>query len=53
MNEIARMQNIPYQQAIGSLIHLATGTRPDITFATSFIGQFNNNPGWEHWKVVK
>ena len=52
-NEIAHMRNIPYWQAVGLLIHLATGTCPNIAFATSFVGQFNNNPGWEHWKVVK
>ena len=44
-NKITCMQNIPYRQAVGSLIHLATGTRPDIAFATSFVSQFNNNPG--------
>ena len=52
-NEIARMRNIPYHQAVGSLIHLATRTRPDIAFATSFVSQFNTNPGLEHWEAVK
>ena len=52
-NEIACMRNIPYRQAVGSLIHLAAGTRPDIAFTTSFISQFNNNPRWEHWEAVK
>ena len=52
-NKIARMQNIPYCQVIVLLIHLATGTRPDITFATSFVSQFNANPGLEHWEAVK
>ena len=52
-NKIAHMRNIPYRQAIRSLIHLATRTRPDITFATSFVSQFNANPGLEHWEAVK
>ena len=52
-NEIAHMQNIPYHQAVRLLIYLTAGTWPDIAFATSFVGQFNNNPGWEHWKAVK
>jgi hypothetical protein len=52
-NEIACMRNVPYRQAVGSLIHLATGTRPDIAFATSFVSQFNANPGWDHWEAVK
>ena len=47
------MWNIPYCQAVGSLIHLATGTRPDITFTTSFVSQFNANPGWDHWEAIK
>ena len=37
MNKIARMRNIPYQQALGLLIHLAASTCPDIAFATSFV----------------
>ena len=52
-NKIACMQNIPYQQTVGLLIHLAAGTHPDIAFATSFVSQFNNNPRWEHWEAVK
>ena len=52
-NEIACMQNIPYHQAVGLLIHLATGTWPGIAFVTSFVSQFNANPGLEHWEAVK
>ena len=52
-NEIARMHNIPYRQATGSLIHLTTSTRPVITFTTSYVLQFNANPGWDHWEVIK
>ena len=52
-SEIACMQNVPYRQAVSSLIHLTTGTRPDITFTTSFISQFNANPGWDHWEAIK
>ena len=53
MNKITHMRNIPYHQAVRSLIHLATGTQPDITFATFFVSQFNANPGLEHWEAVK
>ena len=53
MNEIAHMQNIPYCQAVGLLIHLATRTQLDITFTTSFVSQFNANSGLEHWEAVK
>jgi len=51
-SEVARMRNIPYRQAVGSLIHLASGTRPDIAFATSFVAQFCANPGWDHWEAL-
>ena len=53
MGKIAHMHNIPYQQAVGSLIHLASGTQPNITFVTSFVAKFCSNPGWGHWEAVK
>ena len=53
MSKISHMHNIPYCQAIRSLIHLTTGIQPDIAFATSFISQFNADPSLEHWKAVK
>lgn len=34
------MQNVPYQQAIGSLMYAATSTWPDIGFAVSILSQF-------------
>ena len=52
-SEVACMRSVPYREAVGLLIHLATGTRLDIAFATSFVSQFNANPGWEHWEAVK
>ena len=52
-SEVAKMRNIPYRQATGSLIYLVAGTRPDIAFATSYVCQYNGNPGWAHWEAVK
>ena len=52
-SKTAQMCNVPYHQATGSLIYLVADTRPDITFATSYICQFNANPGWPHWKAIK
>jgi len=51
--EAARMKHIPYRAAIGSLMHLAVGTRPDIAFAVSTVAQFANEPGMVHWEAVK
>ena len=51
--EIARMHNIPYHEAIGSLMYASLGTRPDITYAVQTVSRFSINPGIEHWEAVK
>jgi hypothetical protein len=51
--DIAKMKNVPYREAVGSLMYAAMGTRPDIAFATSTVAQFSENPGWAHWEAVK
>jgi hypothetical protein len=38
--EIEDMQDVPYQQGIGSLMYAATSTRLDIAFAVSILLQF-------------
>ena len=51
--DITRMKNVPCREAFGSLMYAAMGTQPDITFATSMVAQFCDNPGWIHWEAVK
>lgn len=34
-------EKIPYQELIGSLLYLATCTRPDISYSVSYLSQFN------------
>ena len=51
--EAAWIKHIPYRAAVGSLMHLAVGTRPDIAFAVSTVAQFSNEPGTVHWEAVK
>jgi hypothetical protein len=53
LEDIAKMNNVPYQEAVGSLMYAAIRTRPAIAFATSTVAQFSENLGWTHWKAVK
>ena len=41
-----------YQSAIGSLLFLSVGTRPDITFAVSTMAKFSTKPTPQHWTGV-
>ena len=41
-----------YSQIIGSLMYLASATRPDISFAVSKLSRFVSNLEDNHWKVV-
>jgi hypothetical protein len=51
--EIAVMRNIPYHEAVGSLMYATLGTRPDICFAVQTVSRFNSKPGLAHWDAVK
>jgi len=42
-----------YLQLIGSLGWIATGTRPDIALAVSYLGRFNADPNNRHWRCAK
>ena len=45
--------DIPYRQAIGSLMYLMVGTRPDIAFGISKLAKFVESPTLIHWNCVK
>ena len=47
------MENVPYREAIGSLMYAAIGTRPDITYAVTALSQYLQNPGRAHWEQAK
>ena len=47
------MENVPYRSAIGSLMYLATCTRPDLAECVSELSKFSQNPGAVHWEGVK
>lgn len=45
--------NVPYREAIGSLIFAAVTTRPDIMFAVSVLSRFLTNFNNSHWNAAK
>jgi Reverse transcriptase (RNA-dependent DNA polymerase). len=49
---IARNQ-LEYSEIIGSLMYLASATRPDISFAASKLSRFTSNPGDDHWRALE
>ena len=49
---IARDQ-LTYSQIIGSLMYLASATRPDISYAVSKLSRFVSNLGDDHWRALE
>ena len=49
----ARMRDVPYHEAVGSLMYAALGTRPDIAYAVQSVSRFSSRPGEAHWEAVK
>lgn len=45
--------HVPYQEAVGSLMYLITGTRPDIAFAVSKAAHAFHQPTKSNWSNVK
>jgi hypothetical protein len=52
-DEIEDMRRVPYREAVGSLMYVVVGTRPDIAYAVSYLARFMENPGRAHWEAVK
>ena len=42
------MSQVPYAQAVGSLMYVMVCTRPDIAQAVSVVSKYMSNPGKEH-----
>ncbi|XP_055910669.1 uncharacterized protein LOC129945033 [Eupeodes corollae] len=45
--------DVPYQEAIGSLLYISQGTRPGISYSVNMLSRFNSRPGSQHWAAVK
>jgi len=46
-------KGVPYREAIGSLMYLMIGSRPDIAYAVGKLARFCENPKMKHWIAVK
>ncbi len=42
-----------YQSLVGSLMYLATCTRPDIAYAVGTLSRFSSRPNQTHWVAAK
>eukprot|EP00171_Calliarthron_tuberculosum_P001019 IDg1019t1 len=47
------VDEVSYRQAIGSLMYLMVGTRPDLAFVVGRLSQFCEKPLKSHWTAVK
>jgi hypothetical protein len=52
-NKNELINQLKYSQIIGSLMYLASATRPDISFAVSTLSRFTSNPSIDHWHVLE
>ena len=51
-NKGTTRDQLRYSQVIGSLMYLASATRPDISFAMSKLSRFVSNPGDDQWNAL-
>ena len=47
------MSRVPYSSAVGILMYVMVFTRSNIAHAMGVVSRYMNNPGKEHWEVVK
>jgi len=52
-NKYSNFKEIPYRQAIGSLLYLSNGTRPDITYTVNVLSRKQSSFDGEDWAKVK
>ncbi|GJX56986.1 retrotransposon protein, putative, ty1-copia subclass [Tanacetum coccineum] len=53
LEEVSRMQRVPYASTIGSIMYAVRCTKPDVAFVQNLTSRFQQNPGESHWTAVK
>ena len=51
--DIDRISNVSYSNAIGSLMYAMVCTKPDLSHAVSVVSRYMHNPRKDHWKTVR
>ena len=47
------MKGVPYRSAVGAVMYLMVGTRPDLAAAEGTLSQFASDPCPTHWQALK
>ena len=47
------MKDIPYREALGSLMWLQVTIQPDLSYAINILSHFAYNSGKPHWNAIK
>ena len=53
MQKEESMTEVPYKEAVDSLMYAMIATRPNLAFPISMASQYMARPGSKHWTVVK
>ena len=53
LTQVARMKEVPYSKAIGSILWPTVISHPDTAYAIGILSQFMQNPGPVHWEAAK
>lgn len=52
-NKMTEKENYPYKEAVGNLIYLMIGSRPDIVYSVAKLSQFMDSHDHSHWTALK
>jgi len=47
------IKNLPYLEAVDSLLYISQISRPDLTYAVNTVSSYCKGPKWRYWQAVK